>query len=462
MASAQIVIDQSGAPAGSPSLSRSDLALSIPVVLTNGDNTSVRVWRWALVASPPGSTAVLTSTVGATTSFTPDIEGSYLIELQVNEGRSGERDRRIAAVLNADGLRFPVSGEGTEFNEDGNTQGYGPDLDEILRAASEGGGGSISITDGTTTVAGAETIELDPAFFAVGGTTPTGEVSMSEAPAYSALIRSAGTAGARGDEECGENEFMGRVGDGPLGFHTIDGTIVVPTLLDIDLTAEATLALANGAFPIGGLPFVVDDATRAGAGSGLVSGAGLRLLAPTSQANTWTVSAQDAPFLYVPVSDVPGYLPGVDTLIIDMHLGAAVFEQGNDAIRMGLWALVNTPLAGSAVRARIADRGNHGGVQTLRTFDGTTVGSTAIDVSAFNSYSVIIPPGGDMILGVGNWSSGWPARFTYFWRFATLLSTDSVLAGDGMRFMMSFINSSDASPTSGVDIAHLRFRKKIG
>jgi hypothetical protein len=459
MAAAQIVIDQTGAPAGSPGLSRSDLALGVPVVLTNSDNTSVRVWRWALVASPPGSTAALTSTVGATTSFTPDIEGSYLIELQVNAGLSGERQRRIAAVETAGGLRFPVSGEGKEFNADGNTQGYGPDLDEILRDAVSGSGG-VTLTDGTTSVP-ATTIELDPAFFEVAnGGGGVGEATLADRAARSVFGRAGGTSGPPADIVAGaDNTVLARV-SGSLVFTTISTTMVDQTYLDIDVTAEPTTALANGALSIGGIPFTVDDATLAGAGSGLVNGTGLSLRAPTNSSNTWTLASQAAPHLYTDVTNIPGFVPGIHTLIIDMHLGAAsVFENGNDAVRMGFWALINTPLTGAAARARIADRGNSGGTQTLRTFDGTSVGSTAVDVSAFNSYSVIIPPAGDMIMGVGTYSGGWPTRFTYFWRFGTLLTTDSVLAGDTMRFLLAFINVADLSPTSRADVAHLRFRK---
>ena len=140
MAAALIRIDQGALPAGVGGTSRDDLALGTPVTLSNDDNTGVRVWRWALVSVPTGSSATLSGTTSPTTTFTPDVAGSYLIELQVNEGLKGERDRRIGAVLD-NGYRYPAFGEAQEFNAGGNTQGYGPALDLLLRQAAGGGGG---------------------------------------------------------------------------------------------------------------------------------------------------------------------------------------------------------------------------------------------------------------------------------------------------------------------------------
>lgn len=52
----------------------------------NADNTGVRMWRWSLI-KPPGSTAVLEpSALQSTTLFVADTPGSYVLELQVNEG----------------------------------------------------------------------------------------------------------------------------------------------------------------------------------------------------------------------------------------------------------------------------------------------------------------------------------------------------------------------------------------
>lgn len=284
-----------------------------------------------------------------------------------------------------------------------------------------------------------------------------GIASLGDASALSVLGRAENSVGDYADIVADTDGHVLRRSGTSLGFGQLDTTQISRTFADIDLTALATLALTDGDFPIGPLTFTAALSSRAGAGSGIVNGSGLRFTSPTSQANTWTAASQNAPYLYLASSSIPGFRPGEDTIAIDMHLGNQIYENGNDCVRMGLWALADTPFTGAAARARIADKGNHGGTSTLRTFDGSTAGSTAVDLSAFDSYSVIIPPAGDMILGVGNYSGGWPS-FAYFWRFSTTLATSSVLAA-GTRLLITFINASDASPTSTVDIAHLRLRK---
>lgn len=535
MSAAEIRIGQLGA-FGAAGVSRDDLVVDEEVTLENADDTGARTWRWRLVDRPPTSSAVIAAPTAPSATFTPDVPGSYLVELAIDEGQAGQVDRRVCAVredLFGTLVRVPAAGEDNEANWDSNGRGWTPDVELWLRTLAEaiaeidveldpdsvtnthlanmagctfkgrgpnstGDPQDIATANGQwvgrrADVLGAFTLQASDipahasshntgggdaltalsAAILTSGSLPAARLpegpgivtpaKLDDAPGYSALVRSTGTTGVRGNEVCGEDEFLGRAGSGDLQFQPINVASVVQTLYDIDLTAESTVALANGAFPIGGLPFICDDATRAGASSGLLNGTGLTLRAPTSQANTWTVTSQDAPHLYLPVSDIEGFLPGIDTLIIDMHIGASsVFELGNDCVRMGLWGLVNTPVTGAAARARIADKGNHSAVQTLRTFDGTNVTTTAIDFSGDNAYSVIIFPSGEMVLGTGDYSGGWPARFTYFWRFGTLLTTDSYLGGDGLRFLLTLINASDASPTTRVDIAHLRLRKKSG
>ena len=117
MVTASIVINQVAKPAGSPSVSREDLDLGVSVALSNFDNTGVISWAWLLVSRPPGSAAVLTSLVNPTTSFTPDVRGSYLIRLTVSDGVTSDTDARIAAVETLYlGMRIPAISERDEFN----------------------------------------------------------------------------------------------------------------------------------------------------------------------------------------------------------------------------------------------------------------------------------------------------------------------------------------------------------
>lgn len=97
--------------------SRSDLILSSSVTLTNNDDTGVISWSWTLLSKPPGSIASLSTPGSASSSFIPDIVGSYLIRLVVSDGSANYSDRQIGAILTTNlGMRIPASTESNEFN----------------------------------------------------------------------------------------------------------------------------------------------------------------------------------------------------------------------------------------------------------------------------------------------------------------------------------------------------------
>lgn len=151
MATAQIRIDQAAnpVPTGVAGRSRDDIVLSSAVVLQNTDNTGVTQWRWRLVSRPRSSTATLSNPNAAAPSFTPDVEGTYLVELLINEGRTaGERHRLIAAIrqdINGVMCRIPSARETNEANwlvgGVPNEDGWAPDMDQLLEALGSGGGG---------------------------------------------------------------------------------------------------------------------------------------------------------------------------------------------------------------------------------------------------------------------------------------------------------------------------------
>lgn len=152
MASALIRIDQAAnpQPAGVAGRARNDLLLGQPVTLRNGDDTDVNRHIWTMLDVPIGSSATLSSTSAPVVTFVPDVEGSYRVQLVVNDGVSGERDIRIAAVEDALGLRYAATGErapeanwlvGGSPNEDG----WGKDTEEILRLTGTLGGGLSAV-----------------------------------------------------------------------------------------------------------------------------------------------------------------------------------------------------------------------------------------------------------------------------------------------------------------------------
>lgn len=149
MAAAKIRIDQAAHPTqkiGVAGRSRDDIVVSQPVTLRNDDDTGVRSWRWEIVDQPDlGSPDVLSNPTSAVTTFTPtETGGTYLIQLTVNEGNQGEVDRRVIAIRDGQGLRYPAASEDQEANwidaSTGaeNDRGWWPDLKLILAAVVSG------------------------------------------------------------------------------------------------------------------------------------------------------------------------------------------------------------------------------------------------------------------------------------------------------------------------------------
>src|SRR5882672_3425186 len=101
MSGALLVIDQvrpgPTISPGTPGVARNDLWQAQQIQLHDGaeGNSS---WQWELLAIPPGSASTLT---GATTSspvFTPDLPGTYRIQLITNGGGPGNIQIKVARV----------------------------------------------------------------------------------------------------------------------------------------------------------------------------------------------------------------------------------------------------------------------------------------------------------------------------------------------------------------------------
>ena len=163
MSSAQITIEQSGVR-GAAGKSRDDLIVGDVVKLRNANDDGVTSWRWKLTA-PKGSAATLSNVVAAAPEFTPDVPGTYVVELSVDQGATGQRDTRLAAVRNPAittalfgdiETRFLGVKESDEANwvvdfggavgSKTNDTGYWEDLDRwfrlLLDVSISGGGGS--------------------------------------------------------------------------------------------------------------------------------------------------------------------------------------------------------------------------------------------------------------------------------------------------------------------------------
>lgn len=140
---AKIVIDQATLDPGIAGRARNDGVVGELVTLRNEDNTNVLKHRWFL-ARPRASSATLSSLKSATTQFEPDVDGTYIVTLEVNEGKGRlQRHINLFAIQTTGGYRYPGQGETSEANWAStwtampNETGYWEDMDKILRANQE-------------------------------------------------------------------------------------------------------------------------------------------------------------------------------------------------------------------------------------------------------------------------------------------------------------------------------------
>ena len=122
----QITINQAGLPAGVPGVSREDIVTGVPVILTNNNNTGAIKFRWGFLSVPvesiTGTTPFSSGSVlnGATTNtaeFIPDIPGTYIIQLTINDRMVGTIG--VGIRQGALGVRMPGINERTEFGPNG-------------------------------------------------------------------------------------------------------------------------------------------------------------------------------------------------------------------------------------------------------------------------------------------------------------------------------------------------------
>mgnify|MGYP003465922838 CR=1 FL=1 len=189
---ARIVIDQATLGPGFPAQARNDGVLSELVTVRNYDNENVTRWQWVLL-KPRGSTAVMSAPTAASSQFEPDVDGTYLVLLFVNEGRAAlQKARSILAVKSTGGMRFPGQGESNEANWTSvytglaNETGWWEDLTDILRANQAVFNGTI-LTVNTEPNLGASRRIVEGAgiVFTDGGAL--GDFEVAIAPGYSGV-----------------------------------------------------------------------------------------------------------------------------------------------------------------------------------------------------------------------------------------------------------------------------------
>jgi hypothetical protein len=166
MPGAQIAFNQVGNPIpyGTPGVARDDIWQSNPVVCQSSLSGNV-TQQWQFLDVPPGSAASFTGGATPTATFTPDMLGTYRIQLTTNGGGLGNVMILVVRVrynssgaLMYDGLCLPAFGE--RVGEDNvlippvdgpqNVRGYAPFFEELLAYVRDITGGGVIVQDAGT------------------------------------------------------------------------------------------------------------------------------------------------------------------------------------------------------------------------------------------------------------------------------------------------------------------------
>ena len=202
MPGAQIAFNQAGNPIpfGTPGIARDDIWQSNPVACQSTLSGNV-TYLWAFLDVPPGSGATFTGSTTATATFTPDLLGTYRIQLTTNGGGLGNvmilvvRVRKNSTgVLQHSGICLPAFGE--RVGEDNvlippvsgpqNARGYAPFFEELYAYMLTLGGSDIALQQNGTPLAGGPfgTLDFIGATLAnLGGGVAS--VTVSSVPSYS-------------------------------------------------------------------------------------------------------------------------------------------------------------------------------------------------------------------------------------------------------------------------------------
>lgn len=314
MATASIRINQAAnvSPVGVAGRSRDDITAGDIVQLINADDTGVRSWRWRIVDRPEASTAALSSPVSAAPTFTPDEFGSYLIELVVNEGRTGEVDRRVVAVRDTLGLRVPAAGEAAEANWliDGepNDRGYQPEFERIRLLLNDIQTQTDIIDDVVADVAALDT-RVD------------------------AL-------------EAADTALDTRVDALESSVTALDSAIVY----DLDFTAQPTNTLVDGTEVIAGLSWTAANIASRTTLAEITNGQGLRMTHVTGSTSQ-LASADTAPRISIALSSlIPGYSPILRYFFFVQYSWAVTPDAAGERFSLGIVGAATSPWPSSALR----------------------------------------------------------------------------------------------------------------
>jgi hypothetical protein len=112
--------------------SNTDLPIAVLVQLNNTGNGGEITYAWSILDQPVGTADALSSLTIQNPTFTPNKEGSYLIQLVVNASLADEQIKRVVAAVKQlkTRTRVPAAGETTEADA---ADGYAADANVSLR-----------------------------------------------------------------------------------------------------------------------------------------------------------------------------------------------------------------------------------------------------------------------------------------------------------------------------------------
>lgn len=110
MAAVALIVFDQGGPGTAGQAFEGTLAGGA-VTVTNDDDTDVSTFTLTMLDVPPGSSVptgvMATGAPPSTAGFTPDVPGSYRVELEVTDGTTPDTDIRCFGVRNARGIIIP-------------------------------------------------------------------------------------------------------------------------------------------------------------------------------------------------------------------------------------------------------------------------------------------------------------------------------------------------------------------
>ena len=117
--------------------SNNDLPIDTLVQLSNSDNGGELTYLWEWMDKPEGSLAAFSDPAIENPTFTPDVEGTYLVRLTVNRTLASQSINKVICGVKQvkSGMRVPAAGETTE---ESTSRGWARDVNRALRILDTG------------------------------------------------------------------------------------------------------------------------------------------------------------------------------------------------------------------------------------------------------------------------------------------------------------------------------------